>query len=102
MAAPSGNIETLPFMCVIDTLRDLLQETGPNSGICKATSILLNAPASWGDTWSSGLVVCEVVAFILVLGKFPAEQAGCVRVEWCFALNLLWVLCGTSVALSPS
>lgn len=57
MTAPSGNIETLPFMCVIDTLCDLLQEIGPNSVIFKATSILLIAPASGGDTWSSGPVV---------------------------------------------
>lgn len=54
MIAPSGTIETLPFMCVVDTLRDLLQEIGPNSVIFKATSVLLTAPASGADTLSSG------------------------------------------------
>lgn len=59
MTTPSGNFETLLFMCVIDTLHDLLQAVGPNSVIFKATSILLTASASAGDdTWTSGIVVC--------------------------------------------
>lgn len=57
MIAPSVTIETLPFKCVVDTLRDLLQEIGPNSVIFKATSVLLTAPASGADTWSSGPMV---------------------------------------------
>lgn len=57
MTAPSGEDETLSFMCVIDTLCYLLQEIGSNSVIFNATSILLNAPASGVETWSAGPVV---------------------------------------------
>lgn len=97
-----GNVETLPFMCVINSLCDYLpQEIGPGSVVLKAPCVLLNVSAP-GVMAGPEAQRCVWVAHLYWWCQGPAEQAGHVHVEgfwfgssvvplglWA-SLNLLW------------
>lgn len=100
--APSGNIETLSFTSVIDTFCDLLQEIGPTSVIFKATSVLLSAPASGGDTWFSGPAVWR--GGISTGVGLASNRAGHLHLCWvvlCLqsSLGRVWYLAGSKSQL---
>lgn len=97
-----GNVETLPFMCVINSLCDYLpQEIGPGSVVHKAPCVLLNVSAP-GVMAGPEAPCCVWVAHLYWWCQGPAEQAGHVHGEgfwfgssvvplglWA-SLNLLW------------